>query len=73
MDVLAEAIRLKGEGRDVISMAVGQPAHPAPAAALAAAASALQAGRLGYTDALGLRSLREAIARRYRQVYDVDI
>ena len=73
MDVLAEATRLRGEGRDVISMAVGQPAHPAPAAALAAAARALDAGRLGYTDALGLKSLRQAIAAHYRRAHDVDL
>ena len=73
MDVLAEATRLTGEGRDVISMAVGQPAHPAPSAARTAAARALEGGRLGYTDALGLKSLRRAIAARYKTVHDVDL
>lgn len=73
MDILAEATRLKGEGRDVISMAVGQPAHPAPKAARLAAAKALDTGRIGYTDALGVRSLRQAIAARYRKVYGVDL
>jgi len=73
MDVLAEATRLKGEGKDVISMAVGQPAHPAPASARAAAARALEAGRLGYTDALGIKSLRQAIAARYKSEYGVDL
>jgi len=73
MDILAEATRLKGDGKDVISMAVGQPAHPAPATALAAAARALEAGRLGYTDALGLKSLRQAIAARYKSEYGIDL
>jgi aspartate/methionine/tyrosine aminotransferase len=73
MDVLAEATRLKAEGRDVISMAVGQPAHPAPLAARQAAARALEHGRLGYTDALGIGSLRQAIAARYRQTYGVEV
>ena len=73
MDVLAEATRLTSEGKQVISMAVGQPAHPAPATARAAAAHALEAGRLGYTDALGLRSLRQAIATRYSRQYGVDL
>ncbi len=73
MDVLAEATRLKGEGKPVISMAVGQPAHRAPATARAAAMRALEAGGLGYTDALGLKSLRKAIAARYRHQYGVDI
>ena len=66
MDVLAEANRLKKAGRPVISMAVGQPSHPAPDAALAAARAALEHGHLGYTDAFGRESLRTAIAEDYR-------
>ncbi|EDQ34057.2 Aspartate/tyrosine/aromatic aminotransferase [Hoeflea phototrophica DFL-43] len=73
MDVLAEATRLKAQGRDVISMAVGQPAHPAPRAARQAAARALEHGRLGYTDALGIQSLKQAIAARYARSYGVDV
>jgi aspartate/methionine/tyrosine aminotransferase len=73
MDVLAEANRLKGLGHDVVSMAVGQPSDPAPQAVRMAAAKALADGRIGYTDALGLISLREAIAAHYREHYDVEI
>jgi Aspartate/tyrosine/aromatic aminotransferase len=73
MDVLAEATRLKAAGHDVVSMAVGQPAHPAPKPALEAAARALASGRLGYTDALGTTSLRQAIARFYRSRHGVDL
>ncbi|MDF1607061.1 aminotransferase class I/II-fold pyridoxal phosphate-dependent enzyme [Hoeflea sp. YIM 152468] len=73
MDILAEATRLRGEGHQVISMAVGQPAHPAPAVARTAAARALEAGRLGYTDALGLKSLRQAIAARYKREHGIDL
>lgn len=66
MDILAEANRRRQAGRPVISMAVGQPSHAAPRAALEAAEAALKHGRIGYTDALGLRDLREAIAASYR-------
>ena len=52
MDVLAEANRLKSLGHPVISMAVGQPSDPAPAAVRDAAARALRDGRIGYTDSL---------------------
>jgi aspartate/methionine/tyrosine aminotransferase len=69
MDVLAGANRLRGLGHDVISMAVGQPSDPAPVAVLDAARRALADGRIGYTDALGLTSLREAIAAHYQQHY----
>ncbi|MGO7624573.1 pyridoxal phosphate-dependent aminotransferase, partial [Rhizobium ruizarguesonis] len=37
MDVLAEATKRRAAGNPVISMAVGQPSHPAPQAALEAA------------------------------------
>jgi aspartate/methionine/tyrosine aminotransferase len=52
---------------------VGQPATPAPAKVIEAARAALGAERLGYTDALGLPALREALARNYLQKYDVAV
>lgn len=73
MDVLAGANRLIAQGIDVVSMAVGQPSDPAPAAVRRAAAEALERGRIGYTDALGLMSLREAIARHYAEHYGVEV
>jgi len=73
MDVLAEANRLKSLGHDVISMAVGQPSDPAPRAVREAAARALSEGRIGYTDALGIVGLREAVATHYREHYGVDV
>lgn len=73
MDVLAEANRLKAAGIDVISMAVGQPSDPAPQAVLEAAHKALADGRVGYTDALGVRALREAIAAHYCEHYGIDV
>ena len=73
MDILAEANRLKALGVPVISMAVGQPSDPAPIAVREAAANALKDGRIGYTDALGLASLRKAIAGHYGEHYGIDI
>lgn len=73
MDVLAEANRRRQAGHDVISLAVGQPSHPAPQTALKVARAALDHGRLGYTDALGAAVLREAIARHYADYYQVPV
>jgi len=73
MDVLAEATKRRAAGRPVISMAVGQPVHPAPQAAREAARRALEIGRIGYTDALGLLSLRQAIADFYRSRHGVTV
>lgn len=73
MDVLAEANRLKALGHPVVSLAVGQPSDPVPAIVREAAQQALLAGRGGYTDALGLMELRQAISFHYRDHYGVDV
>jgi len=72
MDVMAAAARIEAAGGRVIHMEVGQPAASAPSTALAAARTALS-GRLAYTEALGIPSLRARIARHYRQSYGVAI
>jgi aspartate/methionine/tyrosine aminotransferase len=71
MDVLREANERAAAGADVLHLEVGQPSTPAPAAVLAAARAALAHETLGYTDALGLPALREAIAAHYRMTYGV--
>src|ERR1700761_2131640 len=70
MDVMAAAARIEAAGGRVIHMEVGQPAAPAPKTAIAAARAALEHGRIDYTSALGIPSLRERIARHYRETYD---
>src|SRR6201986_1298166 len=69
MDVMAAAARIEASGHHVIHMEVGQPAAPAPGAAIAAAQIALEGGRIDYTAALGIASLRERIARHYLDTY----
>ncbi len=54
-------------------MEVGQPATGAPKTAIAAAHAALEAGRIDYTSALGIPSLRARIARHYRDAYGCDV
>src|SRR5215471_2535063 len=73
MDVMAAAARIEAAGGHVIHMEVGQPAASAPKTAIAAAHAALQAGRIDYTSALGIPSLRERIARHYRDAYGCDV
>src|SRR6202051_1981124 len=69
MDVMAAAARIEAAGGHVIHMEVGQPWAPAPKAAIAAAHAALDSARIDYTSALGIASLRERIARHYRETY----
>ncbi len=73
MDVMTDAAAIEREGGLVVHMEVGQPGHPAPATARKAAAEALEHGKVPYTEALGIRPLRERIARHYRDTYGVDV
>jgi aspartate/methionine/tyrosine aminotransferase len=70
MDVMSEAASIERAGGSIVHMEVGQPGHPAPASAIAAATRALSLGRVPYTEALGMRSLRERIALSYKDTYN---
>jgi aspartate/methionine/tyrosine aminotransferase len=69
MDVMAAAARIEAAGGHVIHMEVGQPAASAPKTAISAAHAALDGGRIDYTSALGVPSLRDRIARHYHETY----
>jgi aspartate/methionine/tyrosine aminotransferase len=71
MDVMAAAAQREAQGAHIIHMEVGQPAAPAPATAIKAAQAALVHGRIGYTETLGIPSLRARIARHYEDAYDL--
>lgn len=73
MDMLADAARLEAQGRRIVHMEVGQPGAPAPGPVLAAARRVLDHGRLGYTEALGILPLRQAIAELYKRDYGSDV
>ena len=73
MDVMTAAARIEAAGGRVIHMEVGQPAAGAPASAIAAAQRALGPSPLGYTETLGIPSLRARIARFYREKYGLTV
>jgi aspartate/methionine/tyrosine aminotransferase len=73
MDVMAAAARIEAAGGRVVHMEVGQPAAGAPAPAIAAARAALGQGPLGYTETLGIASLRARIARHYADTYGAPV
>ena len=72
MDVMRAAAAREADGADVLHLEVGQPATPAPAPVLAAARAALTDDRIGYTLAMGIPALREAIAGHCRAWYGID-
>ncbi len=73
MEVMRAAIDREIAGERVIHMEVGQPGAPAPDAVLEAARAALVHGRIAYTEALGLRSLRNRIARYYAEMHGIEV
>jgi aspartate/methionine/tyrosine aminotransferase len=73
MDVMQAAAEREAQGHGIIHMEVGQPGMPAPRAALARVARALESETLGYTVALGLPALRERIACHYAERYSARV
>ena len=73
MEVLRAANARAASGGAVFHLELGQPDTPAPAAVIEAAKRALDSNRLGYTEALGIGPLREAIAGHYRRDYGLEI
>jgi aspartate aminotransferase len=61
------AIELRGEGRDVISLSVGEPDFATPPHVIAAAKAALDAGDTKYTAVPGTQRLREAAALHFQR------
>lgn len=66
MHVFRDAAAMRERGRDVISLAVGEPDFPTPPHVVEAAAAAVRDGATRYTASLGIEPLRAAIAAHYR-------
>ena len=60
--VLARATTLAAQGRDVINLGIGQPDFRTPDHIVEAAVKALRDGHHGYTPAVGILPLREAVS-----------
>lgn len=73
MEIVKEATRLQAAGQTIIHLSIGEPDFTAPPPVTRAAAEALEKGRLQYTQATGLASLREAIAADYARTFGLTI
>ncbi len=60
--VLARAQALSNQGHDIINLGIGQPDFATPPNVVEAAVKALRDGHHGYTPAVGIEPLREAVA-----------
>ncbi len=75
MDIVGDVDAMKAQGIDVISLGAGEPSGGAPTAVNREAARLhnIDTPIFNYTPSLGTRKLREAIAKHYRNWYDIDV
>ena len=71
--VLARANALQAQGRDIISLGIGQPDFRTPDFIVEAAIKALRDGHHGYTPANGIPQLREAVAADLHKRFKVEV
>lgn len=72
LDILRQVNERASQGMDICRMGAGQPNVGAPQAALDYAVSMIRSDpRQGYTEAVGMPSLRERIAQYYQDYYGV--
>src|SRR5207248_2098305 len=71
--VLARATQLAAQGRDVINLGIGQPDFRTPDFIVEAAVKALRDGHHGYTPAVGIAPLREAVAADLNRRFQVSV
>ena len=71
--VLARATQLAAAGRDIINLGIGQPDFRTPDFIVEAAVKALRDGHHGYTPAVGILALREAVAADLHQRFKVTV
>ena len=69
--VAQRAVALKAKGEEVLDFSLGEPDQPTPAHVVAAAVTALGAGKTRYTQAAGIPELRAAVALRYKKDFKV--
>ncbi len=73
MDLLAAAAERARTHGDLLNLVAGQPSTPAPAPVREAARRALDEQVLGYTVALGIPELREAICRHHERFHGLAV
>jgi aspartate/methionine/tyrosine aminotransferase len=71
--VLARASALQAQGRDIISLGIGQPDFRTPDHIVEAAIKALRDGHHGYTPATGIPELRQAVAADLNKRFKVNV
>jgi aspartate aminotransferase len=73
LKVAAEAERLRRAGHPVVDFSAGEPDFPTPDHVKEAGKAAIDANFTRYTVVAGIPELREAICKRYKADYGIDI
>ena len=71
--ILAEAKKLEAEGKPMIHLSLGQPDFKTPKHIVEAAKKALDDGHHGYVMSNGIQECREAVTRKIKKLYNVNI
>jgi aspartate/methionine/tyrosine aminotransferase len=71
--VLARATALAAQGRDIINLGIGQPDFRTPEHVAEAAIQAIRDGHHGYTPAVGILPLREAVSADLHKRFGVSV
>jgi aspartate aminotransferase len=72
MAVMAEAMRLRAQGEDVVDFSAGEPDFPTPEHIKKAGQEAIASNFTRYTPNAGIPELKKAVAERYRQDYGLE-
>lgn len=67
-----KARELKAQGKDVISLSLGEPDFDTPAHIKEAAKQAMDSGKTKYPPVGGIAELKEAIVNKYKKGYDLN-
>ena len=73
VEMFKQAAALSAQGRDIISLGIGEPDFTAPAQVVETLNRAADAGLSGYTSPAGLPLLRETIAHHYEERYSASV
>jgi len=73
VELFKQASALQAQGRDIISLGIGEPDFTAPAQVLETLNRAAGAGLSGYTSPAGLPLLRDAIAHYYTTTFGAPV
>ena len=71
--ILAEAKKLESEGKKIIHLSLGQPDFKSPKHVVDATKKALDDGHHGYVLPNGIIECRQAVTRKIKNLYNVDI